>query len=95
MSKDFSLLYSAHTGSEAHPTSYPIGTGVKQSDSEAGHSHASSAKVKNGGAIPPSPEMSSWHNVKDNFMNNKISKLIKMCGNSEMLYKHKTHQLRL
>jgi hypothetical protein len=31
--------------------------------SEAGHSFPSSAKVKNDGAIPPIPHITSWHRV--------------------------------
>jgi hypothetical protein len=37
--------------------------GVKQQGREADHSPPSSAKVKNSGAIPPLPNMSSWHNA--------------------------------
>jgi hypothetical protein len=53
--RDFTLLYSVQTGSGAHQASYPMGTGVKRSKREADHSSPSSAEVKNGGAIPPSP----------------------------------------
>jgi hypothetical protein len=37
--------------------------GVKRPKSEADHSHASSAEVKNDGAIPPLHHTSSWHGV--------------------------------
>jgi hypothetical protein len=50
------------------PGSYPMGTGalspgIKRSGREADHSPPSSSKVKNGGAIPPLPHMSSWHSA--------------------------------
>jgi hypothetical protein len=56
--RDFSLLYHIQITSEAHPASYPIGlgalfVGVKQPGCEAHHLPPSSAKVKDGGAIPP------------------------------------------
>jgi hypothetical protein len=38
-----------------------LSLGVKRVKSEADHSPPSSAEVKNGGAIPPLPRMSSWH----------------------------------
>jgi hypothetical protein len=34
--------------------------GAKQPGPEADHSHVSSAKVKNGAAVPPLPHMPSW-----------------------------------
>jgi hypothetical protein len=41
-----------------------ISLGVKQQlGHEASHSPPSSVKVKNGGAIPPLPHMSSWHSA--------------------------------
>jgi hypothetical protein len=55
--RDFSVLHSVQTGSEAHPASYTMSTGasfpvwVKWLGHEAGHSPSPSAKVKNGGAI--------------------------------------------
>jgi hypothetical protein len=63
----FSLLHSVQTESEAHSASYPMGTGgsspgTKRQGREAGHS-PSSSEVKNGGAIPPLPHMSSWHSA--------------------------------
>jgi hypothetical protein len=52
------------TGSGAHPASYPKGTsalssGLKRPEREADHSPLSSAEVKNGGAMPALPHMSS------------------------------------
>jgi hypothetical protein len=51
------------------PTQFPIqwvpgalSLGVKWKKHEAAHSPPSSAKVKNGGALPPLP-MYSWHSV--------------------------------
>jgi hypothetical protein len=41
-----------------------ISPGVKRPGREADHSSPSSAEVKNGGAIPPLPPMSSWHSAK-------------------------------
>jgi hypothetical protein len=54
--------------SGAHPASYPMGTGgfspgVKRPGREADHSLPSIAEVKNDGAIPPLPHMSSWHSA--------------------------------
>jgi hypothetical protein len=61
--KRFSLLCSIQTGSETHTASCPMGTGVKQPGHEADHSCSSSAKVDNGGAIPPL-HTSSWHGAQ-------------------------------
>jgi hypothetical protein len=66
--KDFSIIHSVQTGSEANPASYSMGTkgsvpGVKQSRREADHSPRSTAEVKNEGAIPPLPHVSSRHNA--------------------------------
>jgi hypothetical protein len=60
----FSLLYSVQTESGAHLTLYTtvpgvLSPGVKRPGREADHSPLSSAEVKNGGAIPPLPHMSS------------------------------------
>jgi hypothetical protein len=37
--------------------------GVKRLECEIDHSPLSSAKIKNGGAIPPIPHMSSWQSA--------------------------------
>jgi hypothetical protein len=48
--------------SGAHPASYSMGNGGEDFlRGEADLSHPSSAEVKNGGAVPPLPYMSSWH----------------------------------
>jgi hypothetical protein len=52
-------------GSGAHSASYPIRSGVfplgaNRPGRAADHSPPSSAEVKNGGAIPPLPHMTSW-----------------------------------
>jgi hypothetical protein len=39
----------------------PLSPGLKRQGREADHSPPSSDEVKNGGAIPPLPHMSSWH----------------------------------
>jgi hypothetical protein len=39
-------LLLVQTGSEAHPTFYPMGTGAKRPGREAGHSPPASAEVK-------------------------------------------------
>jgi hypothetical protein len=62
---DVYLLHSVQTGSGVHPASYPVGTGGVSSElerpgREADHSLQSNAEVKNGGAKPPLPHMSSW-----------------------------------
>jgi hypothetical protein len=49
-----------------HPTEWVPGApspGGKVARREADHSPQSSAEVKNGGAIPPLPHMSSWHST--------------------------------
>jgi hypothetical protein len=66
--RDFSLFHGIHTSSEAHPVSYLMGTRafslrVKWKGHEADHSPPFSGRVKNGGAIPPLPDMSSWHST--------------------------------
>jgi hypothetical protein len=38
-----------------------LSLGVKQLGCEAGHLPPSSAEIKNGGAVPPLPHISSWH----------------------------------
>jgi hypothetical protein len=55
---NFSLLQSVQNGSELHPASYNMGTGAvsqrfKRPGREIQHSHLSSTKVKNAGAIFP------------------------------------------
>jgi hypothetical protein len=40
-----------------------ISPGAKRTGHEADHSPSSNAKVKNGGAIPTLPHMSSWHSA--------------------------------
>jgi hypothetical protein len=55
-------------GSGAHPASYTMDNagffpGVKRPGSESDNSPPSSAEVKNDGAIPPLPHMSSWHSA--------------------------------
>jgi hypothetical protein len=58
--------------------------GVKRQWREADHSLSSSAEVRNGGAKPPLPHMSSWHGAylikhRDNFtIYTTIIKLFKM-----------------
>jgi hypothetical protein len=59
-----SLLYSVKTGSGAHQspiqwTLEEFSPGVKRPGRETDHSFPSSVEVKNGGAIPPLPIMSS------------------------------------
>jgi hypothetical protein len=66
--KDLFLVHSVNTGCGAHPPSYLMSTGalsleVKRSGREAAHSHPSSDEAKNGGAIPPLLNTSSWHSA--------------------------------
>jgi hypothetical protein len=61
---NFSLHYQLHTGSGAHPASYPMGTGdfssgAKRPGREAYHSPPSSAKVKNAWSYTSTPPVSS------------------------------------
>jgi hypothetical protein len=55
-----SIPDSVQTVSGAHSSISPE---VKQLGREADHSPPSSIEVKNGGAIPPLPQMSSWHSA--------------------------------
>jgi hypothetical protein len=61
--REFSVFHSIQTGSGALPASYPMSIGCSflgtQPGHIAGHSLPPSAKVKNGGAIPPLHHMSS------------------------------------
>jgi hypothetical protein len=62
---DFSLLCCVQAGSEAHPAFLPMDTGAHSPEAKrpgrvADHSPPSSAEIKNGGAMPPFPHMSSW-----------------------------------
>jgi hypothetical protein len=65
--REFSFLHDGQTGCGSHAASYTMGTGssypggVNQQGHEAGHSPASSAKVKNGGAVCTLPHTSSEH----------------------------------
>jgi hypothetical protein len=65
----FSLLHSSQISSEAHPASYPVCFGgyfpkSKQPWHEADHSPPSNTEVKNGGAVPLLPNMSTWHGTQ-------------------------------
>jgi hypothetical protein len=62
------ILYSTETKLAVEPSQHPIQwvqwvhfLGVKWLVCEADHSPPSSIYVKNGGAIPPFHNMSSWH----------------------------------
>jgi hypothetical protein len=57
------LYYSVQTGSGAHPASYPMRLGGDFSRVKWPRSEVDRAEAKNGGAIPPLPHMSSWHNI--------------------------------
>jgi hypothetical protein len=66
--EDFSLLHNVQTDSGADPASYPMPTGspssgVELQGPEADHSPPFNAEVKNVGAKPPVPRISSWHNT--------------------------------
>jgi hypothetical protein len=57
---NFSLHHSVQTGSEAHPTTYPMATrgsfsGGKADGREANHLHSSSAEVKNSWSYTSTP----------------------------------------
>jgi hypothetical protein len=54
------ILYSSSLLSNWYRGSFP---GVKQPGCEAVHSHPYSVEIKNGGAIPLLPHMSSWHSA--------------------------------
>jgi hypothetical protein len=56
--QEFSPHHSVQTSSRA-----TLSLGVKRQGCEADHSSPSSADVRNGGAIPPTP-LSSWHSAK-------------------------------
>jgi hypothetical protein len=62
-----------------------MGTGISFPRGKAAGacSHPSSAEVKKGGAIPPLPHMSSWHNAylikhRDNFTS--YNNILKCCN---------------
>jgi hypothetical protein len=65
----FSLLHVVETGSEVHPTSYPMGTGgsfpgVKRRGREADHSPPTNAEVKKMWIyIHPLPHTPSWRST--------------------------------
>jgi hypothetical protein len=64
--KFLSLSHSVQTGFEPHLASYLMGTGDSFPGSKAAmalHSPPTSTEVKNGGAIPPLPHISSWHSA--------------------------------
>jgi hypothetical protein len=69
----FSLLHTVQTDSGVHTASYPMGTGGCSPKGRAtGAWSWPLTEVKNGGAIPPLPDTSSWHDAKlikykDNF----------------------------
>jgi hypothetical protein len=62
--KEFSLLRVIQTSSEAHPASYPMGTGgsslggVKRLERKADHSPPTSASSRKRGSMHPLPHMS-------------------------------------
>jgi hypothetical protein len=60
----FSSVSRPVLGPTQAPIQWGLGTlsaGLKQPGHEAEHSPPSTTKVKNGGAILPFPDMSSWH----------------------------------
>jgi hypothetical protein len=62
----FSTTSRAALGPIQPPIQWVLGAispGVKWSEGKADHSPPSSAEVKNGGAIPSLPHMSSWHSA--------------------------------
>jgi hypothetical protein len=71
---NFSLHHRVHTGSGAHPASYPMGNrgsfpgeGVKRLEHEADHSPPSSSKVKNEWSYTSTPQygLLAWCSVSD------------------------------
>jgi hypothetical protein len=60
------FLFSTGPGPALGPIQPPMQwvPGVKRLGREAHHSRPSSAKVKNGRAIPPLPHMCSWHSAQ-------------------------------
>jgi len=61
--KIFSLRHRVQTGSAAHPTSYPVGTGGSSSGvkrREAEHSRHVVPRLRMRGAIPLLPHTSLW-----------------------------------
>jgi hypothetical protein len=64
------FLFTTASGLAPGPTQSPIqcvpgaiSPGVKRLGPEADHPHPSSAKVKNGGTIPPLLRIASWHSA--------------------------------
>jgi hypothetical protein len=69
VARSFSLRHRVQTGSGAHPTSSPVGTGVlspgvKRPGREADHSSSSSAKVENVLSSAPPYAFTAWCLVK-------------------------------
>jgi hypothetical protein len=61
-----SIAATPATGSTQPPIHWVLGAlslGVKKLEHEVDHSPLSSAEIKNGGAIPPLPHMSSWQSA--------------------------------
>jgi hypothetical protein len=59
------FLFSLTSRSALELTQPPIQrvSGARRPEPRTGHSFSSSAKVKNGGAMPPLPDLSSWHSA--------------------------------
>jgi hypothetical protein len=61
--KNVLLLHVVQTGSGAHPTSYPTGTGSSFPAGEPDHSSPASAEVKICGSIHPHLHTPSWRSA--------------------------------
>jgi hypothetical protein len=65
--QNVSFLHNVQIHSRTHPPIHWVQTDLslwlKHERREADHSPTSSVEVKNGGAIPPLPQVSSWHSA--------------------------------
>jgi hypothetical protein len=62
----FSIVFRPTLGSTQPPIQWVLGAlslGIKLPEHEGDCSPPSAAEVKNGGAIPSLPDMSSWHSA--------------------------------
>jgi hypothetical protein len=75
------ISVTSKTSSGACPASCPIRTGWISPRREADHSSPTSAEVKNGGAIPPLPHMSSWCDGDDRYQTEFSSYYAVLPGN--------------
>jgi hypothetical protein len=85
----FSLFHRAQTGSGVHPTPIQwiprdLSSELKRSGRESDHSTPSSAEVKNGGALLPTPHTFSWHSASSEQIMLHAGCLLAYCSTLKM-----------